>query len=155
MSGDNGRGDTRESIAFAVRVAAAKDKPKGFLQLAGGTNAHTVDGLRKHRLFQTTTTSTKSENKDLRSTSPSSTTLIGGVAYGGYARKSPHYKVLHFFWEIPKELGKLTDLRSLSFSSNNFSGPQLGSLTKLEQLRSLEEMKIGKGVRSQGRCFNE
>ncbi|KAK1385575.1 ABC transporter ABCE [Heracleum sosnowskyi] len=87
MSGDIGRGATREAIAFAVRVAAAKDKPQGFLQLAGGTNAHTVDGLRKHRLFQTTTTSTKSENKNLRSTSPSSTALIGGVAYGGYARK--------------------------------------------------------------------
>ncbi|KAK1379573.1 hypothetical protein POM88_026317 [Heracleum sosnowskyi] len=43
--------------------------------------------LKLHRLFQTTTTSTKSENKNLRSTSPSSTALIGGVAYGGYARK--------------------------------------------------------------------
>ncbi|KAK1384191.1 hypothetical protein POM88_021926 [Heracleum sosnowskyi] len=29
----------------------------------------------------------KSGNKNLRSTSPSSTVLIGGVAYGGYARK--------------------------------------------------------------------
>lgn len=27
----------------------------GFLQLAGGTNAHTVDGLKKRGLFQTTT----------------------------------------------------------------------------------------------------
>ncbi|KAK1397127.1 hypothetical protein POM88_006990 [Heracleum sosnowskyi] len=167
MSGDIGRGATREAIAFAVRVAAAKDKPQGFLQLAGGTNAHTVDGLRKHRLFQTTTTSTKSENKNLRSTSPSSTALIGGVAYGGYARKivgrilnsmqalhghafiedHPEHLVMAltealalvgpikcYPREIPKELGKLTDLRSLSFSSNNFSGPQLGSLTKLEQL---------------------
>lgn len=25
----------------------------GFLQLAGGTNAHTVDGMKKERLFQT------------------------------------------------------------------------------------------------------
>lgn len=87
MSGDIGRGATREAIAFAVRVAAAKDKPHGFLQLAGGTNAHTINGLRKHRLFQTTTTSSNSEDKNLRSTSPSSKSLIGGVAYGGYARK--------------------------------------------------------------------
>lgn len=29
----------------------------GFLQLAGGTNAHTVEGLRRERLFQTTTIS--------------------------------------------------------------------------------------------------
>lgn len=27
----------------------------GFLQLAGGTNIHTVEGLKKERLFQTTT----------------------------------------------------------------------------------------------------
>lgn len=79
MSGDIGRGATRESIAFAVRLAAARDRPNGlfpvyscklwtfystnsfvsiilarigFLQLAGGTNAHTVTGLRKHDLFQ-------------------------------------------------------------------------------------------------------
>lgn len=25
----------------------------GFLQLAGGTNAHTVDGMKKERLFRT------------------------------------------------------------------------------------------------------
>lgn len=29
----------------------------GFLQLAGGTNAHTVDGLKRERIFQTTTLS--------------------------------------------------------------------------------------------------
>ncbi|CAK9138892.1 unnamed protein product [Ilex paraguariensis] len=60
MSGDIGRGATREAIAFAVRLAAAKDKPHGFLQLAGGTNAHTVQGLRAERLFQTTTISSTS-----------------------------------------------------------------------------------------------
>ncbi|RWR88650.1 Protein kinase domain-containing protein [Cinnamomum micranthum f. kanehirae] len=38
---------------------------------------------------------------------------------------------------IPKELGKLQNLLSLSFSSNNFSGslpPELGNLTKLQQI---------------------
>lgn len=30
MSGDIGRGATREAIAFAVRLASAKGKPKGF-----------------------------------------------------------------------------------------------------------------------------
>lgn len=30
MSGDIGRGATREAIAFAVRIAAAKEKPRGF-----------------------------------------------------------------------------------------------------------------------------
>ncbi|XP_024983573.1 uncharacterized protein LOC112519600 isoform X2 [Cynara cardunculus var. scolymus] len=57
MSGDIGRGATRESIAFALRLASTNNRPPGFLQLAGGTNAHTVDGLRKQNLFQTATVS--------------------------------------------------------------------------------------------------
>ncbi|XP_031268435.1 uncharacterized protein LOC116126893 isoform X2 [Pistacia vera] len=88
MSGDIGRGATRESVAFAVRLAAAKDRPPGFLQLAGGTNAHTVDGLKKEGLFQTTSTTRNSGKEKLTAISPStSQSLIGGVAYGGYARK--------------------------------------------------------------------
>ncbi|XP_044485025.1 uncharacterized protein LOC123210622 isoform X2 [Mangifera indica] len=79
MSGDIGRGATRESVAFAVRLAAARDRPPGFLQLAGGTNAHTIDDLKKEGLFQT-----KSQATISAGTSPC---LIGGVAYGGYARK--------------------------------------------------------------------
>ncbi|KAK6254381.1 hypothetical protein SCA6_015686 [Theobroma cacao] len=78
MSGDIGRGATRESIAFAVRLAASRERPPGFLQLAGGTNAHTVDGLKKRGFFQTHITS--GAPKQLHS-------LIGGIAYGGYARK--------------------------------------------------------------------
>uniref|UniRef100_A0A059DB71 4Fe-4S ferredoxin-type domain-containing protein n=1 Tax=Eucalyptus grandis TaxID=71139 RepID=A0A059DB71_EUCGR len=53
MSGDIGHGATRESIAFAVRLAAASDGPRGFLQLAGGTNAHTVARQKKHGFFLT------------------------------------------------------------------------------------------------------
>ncbi|KAK2997314.1 hypothetical protein RJ639_024778 [Escallonia herrerae] len=95
MSGDIGRGATRESIAFAVQLAGAEDKPRGFLQLAGGTNAQTVDGLRKVGLFKTTnmmsitfTHSQHLKGRSLPLTSPHlSHALIGGVAYGGYARK--------------------------------------------------------------------
>ncbi|XP_022749055.1 uncharacterized protein LOC111298593 [Durio zibethinus] len=79
MSGDIGRGATRESIAFAVRLAASRERPAGFLQLAGGTNVHTVEGLKKRGLFQTHITSGAVSNH-LHS-------LIGGIAYGGYARK--------------------------------------------------------------------
>ena len=87
MSGDIGGGATRASIAFALRLAAAQGRPNGlcgraylfheccnlslqtrlcpnhfldisgFLQLAGGTNAHTVDGLRKVGLFRTSSSS--------------------------------------------------------------------------------------------------
>ncbi|KAJ4950585.1 hypothetical protein NE237_027417 [Protea cynaroides] len=54
MSGDIGKGATRKSIAFSVHLAALRDRPHGFLQLAGGTNLQTVDGLKKAGLFQTT-----------------------------------------------------------------------------------------------------
>ncbi|KAL0414829.1 UNVERIFIED_CONTAM: hypothetical protein Sradi_1684600 [Sesamum radiatum] len=83
MSGDIGRGATREAIKFALHLASAKDKPKGFLQLAGGTNAHTVEGLKRERLFQTTSISEKSNGKE----APLNSSLISGVAFGGYARK--------------------------------------------------------------------
>ncbi|XP_027121002.1 uncharacterized protein [Coffea arabica] len=88
MSGDIGRGATREAIAFALRLVSASGRPKGFLQLAGGTNAHTVDGLKRERLFQTTTIPEISEGKKMPSVpSSSQNALIGGVAFGGYARK--------------------------------------------------------------------
>ncbi|XP_057755527.1 uncharacterized protein LOC130974686 [Arachis stenosperma] len=79
MSGDIGRGATKETIAFAIELAKAKNRPPGFLQLAGGTNAHTIDGLRKKGLFQTTSIAVDSSNLP--------DALIGGIAYGGYARK--------------------------------------------------------------------
>ncbi|XP_057486294.1 uncharacterized protein LOC130772469 isoform X2 [Actinidia eriantha] len=85
MSGDIGRGATREAIAFAVRLAAAEDRPQGFLQLAGGTNAHTVDGLKREGLFQVATI--PSDETVLANSSTSLHALVGGVAYGGYARK--------------------------------------------------------------------
>ncbi|KAL2459713.1 uncharacterized protein Fot_54457 [Forsythia ovata] len=88
MSGDIGRGATREAIAFASYLAAARDKPKGFLQLAGGTNAHTVEGLKRKRLFQTKTIFDESTDGSVHLHSVSSShALISGVAFGGYARK--------------------------------------------------------------------
>ncbi|KAK7412880.1 hypothetical protein VNO78_04595 [Psophocarpus tetragonolobus] len=87
MSGDIGRGATKESIAFAVQLAKAKERPPGFLQLAGGTNVHTIDGLKKEGLFQTTVTEYLHDDTSTISSSVSSHALIGGIAYGGYARK--------------------------------------------------------------------
>ncbi|KAK2654325.1 hypothetical protein Ddye_014181 [Dipteronia dyeriana] len=40
-------------------------------------------------------------------------------------------------WELPKEIGKMTDMRSFAIGSNNFYGPlpsELGNCMKLEQL---------------------
>ncbi|XP_009593942.1 uncharacterized protein LOC107793545 isoform X3 [Nicotiana tabacum] len=88
MSGDIGRGATRDVIAFARKLASAGNKPKGFLQLAGGTNAHTIEGLKKERLFQKTTIHEASDYEKIPSSSlHSPNALIAGVAFGGYARK--------------------------------------------------------------------
>jgi Iron-Sulfur binding protein C terminal len=46
---------------------------EGFYQLAGGTNSFTVESLKKEGLF-----CTRAGTGDA---------LIGGIAYGGYARK--------------------------------------------------------------------
>ena len=98
----------------------------GFLQLAGGTNAHTVDGLKKMGLFQTTSITSNfitfllspppphficlsefycillmfpfcyllpenSKDEILTASLPNALhALIGGIAYGGYARKVGH-----------------------------------------------------------------
>ncbi|XP_057809735.1 uncharacterized protein LOC131024236 isoform X2 [Salvia miltiorrhiza] len=86
MSGDIGRGTTREAIKFALHLASLEDKPKGFLQLAGGANAHTVEGLKKERLFQTTSIFDDSK-VPLNDSPETSHALISGVAFGGYARK--------------------------------------------------------------------
>ncbi|KZV47718.1 hypothetical protein F511_19431 [Dorcoceras hygrometricum] len=88
MSGDIGRGATRQAITFALHISAARDRPKGFLQLAGGNNAYTVDGLKKEGLFKTTSLPEKLNDEATPfNSSYSSDALIGGVAFGSYARK--------------------------------------------------------------------
>ncbi|XP_020114145.1 uncharacterized protein LOC109728196 isoform X3 [Ananas comosus] len=88
MSGDIGRGATREAIAFAVRLASTQDKPHGFYQVAGGTNSHTIDCLKKVGLFQAVNFPERSsETSGAAKLDGSQQALIGGIAYGGYARK--------------------------------------------------------------------
>jgi hypothetical protein len=62
MSGDIGKGTTHPAITMAQKVLSSD--LGGFVQLAGGTNAHTV---------------TKLQNMGLRG-------KIAGIAYGSYAR---------------------------------------------------------------------
>ncbi len=69
MSGDIGAGTTRATIQFGQAILAAN--LPGFVQLAGGTNGHTVAKLRAMGLLPPTAT----------------TKAIAGVAYGSYARK--------------------------------------------------------------------
>ncbi|XP_072954484.1 uncharacterized protein [Typha angustifolia] len=84
MSGDIGRGATREAIAFAVSLAARLDKPHGFYQVAGGTNSHTIDYLKGAGLFQEANFPGRTGQAKLAGTKQA---FIGGIAYGGYARK--------------------------------------------------------------------
>jgi Fe-S-cluster-containing hydrogenase component 2 len=67
MSGDIGAGTTHAAVKMAEKVLASN--LKGYVQLAGGTNAHTVTKL-------------KVEGK----IAPSSQPHIAGIAYGSYAR---------------------------------------------------------------------
>ncbi|KAF8725950.1 hypothetical protein HU200_020526 [Digitaria exilis] len=83
MSGDIGRGATKETISFAVHMASVSERPPGFYQLAGGTNSYTIDCLKKADLFQSMTF----PGSAISETTISQQALIGGIAYGGYARK--------------------------------------------------------------------
>lgn len=69
MSGDIGKGSTHATIKLAQKVLNAQIP--GFVQLAGGTNNHTVSKLREIGLL---------------TPSISSTLVVSGIAYGSYAR---------------------------------------------------------------------
>ena len=73
MSGDIGTGATRACIKLGQKVLAAG--PPGFVQLAGGTNRHTVEKLAALGLLSTAA---------LGGDRPRAT--IAGIAYGSYAR---------------------------------------------------------------------
>ncbi|BBA79464.1 putative alpha-helical ferredoxin [cyanobacterium endosymbiont of Rhopalodia gibberula] len=69
MSGDIGKGTTHAAIKLAQKVLKAQIP--GFVQLAGGTNHHTVSKLREIGLL---------------TSSMSSKLAVSGIAYGSYAR---------------------------------------------------------------------
>lgn len=80
MSGDIGKGTTHAAIKLAQKALAAH--LPGYIQLAGGTNGHTVPQLREKQL--------------LFAPKPGDSILAGiiGVGYGSYARSllSPLWK---------------------------------------------------------------
>ena len=71
MSGDIGKGTTHAAISFSQKVLQAN--LPGYIQLAGGTNNHTVEKLRRSQMLP-------QQNQDSRKQS------VSGVAYGSYAR---------------------------------------------------------------------
>ncbi|MGK7931421.1 MAG: circadian clock protein LdpA [Microcystaceae cyanobacterium] len=92
MSGDIGKGTTHATIKLGEKVLKAN--LEGYVQLAGGTNHHTVSKLRRLELLK--------ESKAL--TQP----CISGVAYGSYARS-----LLSSFWEAQgKAINSIDSLES-------------------------------------------
>jgi Fe-S-cluster-containing hydrogenase component 2 len=79
MSGDIGTGATRASIKLGQKVLTS-DLP-GYVQLAGGTNHHTVPKLRELGLLPPMTI-----HPTPLSPTSSNPRPIAGVAYGSYAR---------------------------------------------------------------------
>lgn len=74
MSGDIGKGTTHAAIRLAQKVLAAN--LSGYVQLAGGTNQHSVPKLEALGLLQTAV-----ERGD------QSRSFVSGVAYGSFARR--------------------------------------------------------------------
>jgi Fe-S-cluster-containing hydrogenase component 2 len=73
MSGDIGDGATRATIKYGERVL--RSPLPGFVQLAGGTNRHTVPKLRDLGLLLNSSSSSEQKLQ-----------YISGVGYGSYAR---------------------------------------------------------------------
>lgn len=94
MSGDIGAGATKAAVALAAKVVACSNRPPGFLQLAGGTNAHTMEALKRiglswHVYRQDAASGGETEFDTLKEVAEQSFehAAIAGIAYGGYARK--------------------------------------------------------------------
>ena len=77
MSGDIGDGTTRAAVKLGQKVLAAG--LPGYVQLAGGTNSHTVAKLKAAGLLKSEGTANGEEPCRLPS-------HIAGIAYGSYAR---------------------------------------------------------------------
>lgn len=93
MSGDIGTGTTRASVALAEKVAAYPNRPPGFLQLAGGTNACTMEALERCGLYRVDHERNYASEGGIQLNNSKiaehsvKQAVIAGIAYGGYARK--------------------------------------------------------------------
>ncbi|HAJ61886.1 MAG TPA: 4Fe-4S ferredoxin [Cyanobacteria bacterium UBA8543] len=87
MSGDIGAGATRAAVKLSQKVLAAG--LPGYVQLAGGTNSHTVTKLKATGLLNQSEIGNQ-EKSYLTSYSllptPYSLPYVAGIAYGSYAR---------------------------------------------------------------------
>jgi Fe-S-cluster-containing hydrogenase components 2 len=120
MSGDIGTGATRAAVKLGQKVLAAG--LPGYVQLAGGTNAHTVSKLRASGLM-------RERRKNL---SIPDTPYIAGIAYGSYARAllSPILEQLETM-QIDRALAMTVAIAPPA------AGAQIPGLTQLEAFPEL------------------
>lgn len=83
MSGDIGKGTTHATLKFAQKLL--RSGPPGFVQLAGGTNAHTVSKL--DWLLASSETHDAVSLNFAESESAYTKPTFGGIAYGSFARQ--------------------------------------------------------------------
>jgi Fe-S-cluster-containing hydrogenase component 2 len=129
MSGDIGAGATRASVKLGEKVLAAN--LPGYVQLAGGTNAHTVPKLKALGLLPNKNSTIVSRK-------------ISGIAYGSYAR-SLLLPVLNQLEAMEIEPLNVIQRLSPHFESATVSSPTIDrdpllrtrSATRLETVPSL------------------
>jgi len=123
MSGDIGNGTTRATIKLGQQILATQ--LPGYIQLAGGTNRHTVTKLQQLNLLNTSSQSLSHrgvsghtlpfdrtwQHSDCAPHPP----YISGIAYGSYARTlvAPVLDQLEAFPPIPTLSSDLRDNRWL------------------------------------------
>ncbi|MDB9524614.1 LdpA C-terminal domain-containing domain [Oscillatoria sp. CS-180] len=82
MSGDLGKGTTHATVRYGQKIL--QTGPPGFVQLAGGTNAHTATKL-KQLADNSDLVESGSPQPEIR-TAPNRPSF-GGIAYGSFARR--------------------------------------------------------------------
>jgi Fe-S-cluster-containing hydrogenase component 2 len=125
MSGDIGIGATRAAVKLSQKVLAAG--LPGYVQLAGGTNSHTVAKLKAVGLLNDWAIGNRESGIGHWESSPTphSLSYVAGVAYGSYAR------VL-----LAPILDELENISGEEVDANLASGQNL-SLGHLEKLPTL------------------
>lgn len=116
MSGDIGEGTTHATIKFGQKVLASQ--LPGYIQLAGGTNDHTVNKLKRVGLLR---------NSDRK------TRFLNGIAYGSYARV--------LLTPILEELERL-QLEQIQQFPPEILSPSWSSVTQLENMPELLEQGL-------------
>ncbi|MEM8603001.1 MAG: LdpA C-terminal domain-containing domain [Cyanobacteria bacterium P01_H01_bin.121] len=121
MSGDLGRGTTQLTIRFAQQLL--ESDITGHIQLAGGTNDHTVGHLQRLGLLKTLAIPNQEQSEIAAQ-------AVAGVGYGSYARKllQPVLQELEIYGQpleqVPELLERAVGLAQTLITPLKHSSPQ-------------------------------